>query len=336
MTSLALTELELKDRLLGAIFGAALGDAYGVAAKDSSPEVLKARSLGFPRKEPVKGYPLNDFGASTDLAVILMRTFTSSRRSGVLAPESDFAGRLIKWIQGGFAELGDTQGLGCGVFTRQVASLEDFAAAPFAAAGRAGALPDGAAVARAAPCAFMPEPERWAELACRITHADPRSSAACTAHTLLVKAMAEWRPSTVFPMKAVKAALEGGLARLGGDAAAAQEFLGWARASRQLAAVGLSAPRGQEFVYRALACSVWAARQLRAADSREKKRDAALFGELVAAAALEGGAADQNCAIVGAVAGAAVGFAGLPADWVKALPFGVWLQREAEAFLGAL
>ena len=87
MSSLAITESELKDRLLGCIFGCALGDAFGLPAEGVDPATIKERGgLTFPDKSAVRGFPLNDWSDDTDLGVRVMRTFTSYRRNGVILP----------------------------------------------------------------------------------------------------------------------------------------------------------------------------------------------------------------------------------------------------------
>lgn len=337
MSNLTLAENELKDRLLGAIFGCALGDACGLPAEGTDPEILEQRDLVFPYKNPVRGFPLNDFTDDTDQTVLVMRTFTSHRRSGVLNPASDFAARLVKWIQGGFSELGDTQGLGCGALTHRVASQEKFVDAPFEAAEKViGETAGNGAIMRTAPCAFMPEPGKWAEFICRVTHADPRCSVSCIVQTMLVKGMAEWRPSAVFPMKAVKEALLAGLAYIGKDPDGRAELLDWARASKDLDALELNTRDGRGFTYRTMACGLWAVRALRDAVAGGKKRDAALFKTIIGKVISMGGDADTNAAVVGAIVGAALGHDNLPKDWLNALPFATWLRRETEMFLSTL
>ena len=189
---------------------------------------------------------------------------------------------------------------------------------------------------RISPCAFMPEPERWAEFMCRVTHADPRCSAACIAQVMVVRAMAEWKQGPIFPSAAFKNALKAGLDYLGDEKKLRGEFLAWAHAGKDLALLDLNTRDGRGYVYRTFACGIWAVRQMWGAVTDGKKRDADLFRSIISAVAVEGGDADTNCAVAGAIAGAAIGYENLPKDWLNALPFGVWLRREAESFLSTL
>lgn len=338
MSNLSLTENELKDRLLGMVFGCALGDAFGLPAEGTDPSMIKERGgLIFPYKNPVRGFPLNDWSDDTDLSILVMRTFTSYRRNGVIDPASDFANRLVKWIQGGFSELGDTIGMGCGALTHRVASHENFVDAPFEAAEKAvGPKAGNGALMRISPCAFMPENRKWAEFMCRVTHSDPRCSAACIAQAAIVRTMAEWRPGAVFPMKAFKQALASGLDYLGDEKADRDEFLAWARGSKDLAQLDLNTRDGRGYVYRTFACGIWAVREIWKSVTEGKKRDADLFRDLITTVASEGGDADTNAAVVGAIAGAAIGYDNLPKDWLNALPFKAFLERETGFFLSTL
>lgn len=140
----------------------------------------------------------------------------------------------------------------------------------------------------------------------------------------------------MFPMAAFRGALAAGLDYLGDEKAARDEFLVWARASKDLPLLDLNTRDGRGYVYRTFACGIWATRQLWKAATEGKKRDADLFRGLISAVACEGGDADANGAVVGAIAGAAIGYENLPKDWLNALPFAIWLRREAESFLSTL
>ena len=50
------------------------------------------------------------------------------------------------------------------------------------------------------------------------------------------------------------------------------------------------------------------------------------FRRVVCSIAGEGGDADTNCAVAGALVGAAVGYAALPTDWLAQMPHGDWLH----------
>lgn len=60
------------------------------------------------------------------------------------------------------------------------------------------------------------------------------------------------------------------------------------------------------------------------------------FRRCICAITGEAGDADTNCAVAGALLGAAIGYKGLPADWLEAMPHREWLEYQVECFLAAV
>src|SRR5580658_1279110 len=90
---------DLKDRLLGAVMGGALGDA--LALPFHGGKKIEEKEVTFPHTQLANRsgcFPLNDVSDKTDHAVLIMRTLTAYRRSGVLDPAVDFASRLTRWV----------------------------------------------------------------------------------------------------------------------------------------------------------------------------------------------------------------------------------------------
>jgi len=59
------------------------------------------------------------------------------------------------------------------------------------------------------------------------------------------------------------------------------------------------------------------------------------FKEVLTEVVREGGDADTNGAVCGAVLGARLGYSRLPMDWANALPYRAWLDNKILRFLGA-
>src|SRR5271166_5627600 len=95
---------ETRDRVLGAIFGCALGDALGLPAEGGEKRILAERypaGLSLPHRAPVRDFPLNDWTDDTDAAVLIMRAIARSSRTGAgrstPSRAQDFAERLVAW-----------------------------------------------------------------------------------------------------------------------------------------------------------------------------------------------------------------------------------------------
>ncbi len=323
------------DRALGAVFGGALGDALGLPAEGCLKSILDVRypaGLALPHAAPCRGFPLNDWTDDTDHVVLVMRTLRAHALGQAADPAADFAGRLAGWSARGFPELGDTEGQGCGGLTGRLLRAEGFLRDPFAsAAALLGPKAGNGALMRTAPCAFTADPAGWARYLAQTTHADPRSTAACVAQTLLVRELAAVAPAAPIPAACLARPLRAALEGLSAKHRA--EVLRWVGRAARLEDLELDGRDERGYALKSLGCAVWAFRQLAAAPPAA--RDAALFKALVGQIAAAGGDADTNAAIAGAVVGAAVGFRALPADWLAALPHRAWLGAEARAWLVA-
>ena len=315
-----------EDRVFGAIFGCALGDALGLPAEGAEKAILADRypqGLALPHKTPVRGFPLNDWTDDTDNTVLVMRALGAHARGETDFPAGDFAARLVDWFGHGFPELGDTAGQGCGNMTWRVLKRGDFVADPFGAARAIiGPKAGNGALMRTAPCAFTDDPAGWAEYMCLTTHSDPRCVATCVAQSLLIRELAAVPADGKVSPDCLRRALEPAVAPLGPGPR--HEAMSWAARSTKLASIEIGARDARGYTLRSFACSVWAFRQL----LKAPRRDAALFKALMTQIVMEGGDADTNAAIAGAVLGAAIGYRALPQDWLDALPNRAWLWEE--------
>ncbi|EGG24946.1 hypothetical protein DFA_03191 [Cavenderia fasciculata] len=107
---------ELIKLVLGCIYGSVLGDAYGLSTECLNKEqVLKAYGSnaipfpGFLKTSHNSRWPKGDWTDESDQMIIAL---DSLLETGGKFDECNFAKRLHKWVTTGFAELGDTCGLG--------------------------------------------------------------------------------------------------------------------------------------------------------------------------------------------------------------------------------
>lgn len=315
------------DRVLGAIFGCALGDALGLPAEGGDKATLADRypgGLSLPHAREVRGFPLNDWTDDTDQTVLIMRALSAPD------PAKDFAARLVGWFNHGFPELGDTAGAGCGNMTWRVLRRPEFAEDPFGAAKAIiGPKAGNGALMRTAPCAFTEDPAGWAGYMCATTHSDARCAASCVVQCLLIRELASVAPGDKIDPGIVRAAI--GRASKGLATRHRAELIAWASRSARLDALDIGGRDARGYTYKSLGCTFWALRCL----LRAPRRDAALFKARMTELVMEAGDADTNAAIAGAVLGAALGYKNLPEDWLGALPHRGWLEAEARAWMAA-
>ena len=145
----------LADRVRGTLFGAALGDAAGLATEFLSAAESKefygedadfrpGRAV-FPDEHRMM-WCAGDWTDDTDQQVLMMQSLL---HSGGHADPCDFAMRLLSWRTSGFPELGDQSAAGLGQTTKAVLNDPSFAASPHtAAAAHSAGIPSNGGVMR--------------------------------------------------------------------------------------------------------------------------------------------------------------------------------------------
>jgi len=205
------------DQLRGLLLGCALGDAVGLATEFMTEEEAGAAYSGLLSRRAEAGEPAHlrpgdavvdghrskwlpgDWTDDTDQTILVLRTMLppsdasagdcGSPSGGLRAPDPlEFARSLVAWHLRGFPELGDTGGCGMGRTTARVVDDQAFLHDPRAAArlawettGRC--LAPNGALMRAAITGIRGTrfAAQDAAAIAEVTHADPRSTAACVA-----------------------------------------------------------------------------------------------------------------------------------------------------------
>lgn len=328
-----LSERDLADKVRGLIFGAALGDAAGLATEFLS----KAQALEFygedadftpgrdlyPDEHRMMWHP-GDWTDDTDQHVLLIQSLL---HCGGVADAKDFAVRLHTWRSQGFAELGDESGGGLGQATKAVLNDPTFLENPVAAAAaRTANKPTNGAVMRAAAAGI---PYFWdedkvtttASELCTVTHADPRCAACCAAVCVTISKMLQGCDTDL-----ERSAIEPGLAK-------AEEVLRKAGIEDTCAefrehcgSVSLSSLKLDEvgkigYTFKCVGAGFWAL------------RSETVFKDTLNKIIREAGDADTNGSVAGALLGCRLGYRQLPAEWIKGMPYSSWLEAHVRAVI---
>jgi len=354
-----LPSTELADRIRGLVYGAALGDATGLATEFlSRAQVTEFYGADFAYSpQPSKTYPdthrmmwsAGDWTDDTDQLVLILQSLL---HCGGRADVRDFARRLLDWRQHGFAALGDESAAGLGQHTKSVVSDPEFLQDPLSAAQRTwrkGGCSNAAngAVMRTA---ISGVPFFWAKETvvantaafCHATHADPRCLASCVVVAILVSELLRGRSvanaadlealvseavaeaaSCVVPSPQPASSYAGAMdsaAAAAFEAASARELQ---RATRALSLneLELDEPRTIGYTYKCLGSGLWAL------------RSGLPFDDAIRQLVGEGGDADTNAAVAGALLGSKLGFSALPSGWIAQLPHCAWLEAHVQKLL---
>lgn len=356
------------DKLIGMIYGHALGDAVGL---QSEFKVANAETgIKFPYDRPIRDYPLCDWTDDTDHLILVMQSLIANKMK---FNARDFAKRLKDWSCSGFPELGDTTGLGLGGTTNMVIIHPKFLEDPMKAAtevwtnaGRRIA-PNGSLMRTSIigtisltdnPCMGCDNCIRsMAEALCKVTHADPRCIAACVFQSLAINKLVNDPSPNIDGL--VDSCAHAAQKYVRGTTACAppevekrirgvpksyvdtrfsdheEEFLYWINMAytSDIRALELDESVKIGFVFKCLSCSIFALQMISLAVKYKKR---ICFKKFIILLAGEAGDADTNCAVAGAIIGAHLGYSALPRDWIEALPNRTWLNNIIIDYVFAL
>jgi ADP-ribosylglycohydrolase len=308
---------EIKNRFKGVLFGQAVGDALGLGAefmsKDSVKHLYPNGLRGYDqiiqdshRKRWKKGAWTDD----TDQMTMILDSFLEMRSVEV----QDIARRFWNWA---FVARGE----GIGHTTYLVLKHPNFMSDPHSAAlnvwedsGRTLAANGG--VMRSSVVGLWDFNDRDkiqanAEAVCRITHADPRCIGSCVVLSLLVNELVKGRNADqgVFNEMIVVA---------GKYDKRIRPFIEKALKADTIASLELDNTQDMGYTLKTLAAGIWA---LTHANS---------FEEGLLAVIHEGGDADTNGAVAGALLGAKFGMRSMPSPWIEELIWRMYMDRVSQ------
>ncbi|HSH05843.1 MAG TPA: ADP-ribosylglycohydrolase family protein [Anaerolineae bacterium] len=309
------------ERIKGVLYGQAVGDALGLGTEFmSKEEVGRYYQFGLTRY----GQILQDGhrrrwakGAWTDDTEQLLCVVDSLLACGEV-DVVDIAGRLHRWALTGKG-IGQTVGAVL-AHPKFLTEPHEAARAIWEASGRKSAANGGVMRTAALGLWDYSDPAKVrqnGEAVCRITHYDPRCVGSCVVVSLAIAAMLRGeRDVAVLWAEAERVGREYD-ERIG-------EYL--ARANHSLAALeldeGLDAEKGEwgkiGYTLKAMGAGFWA---LRYGES---------YRQAISAIVMEGGDADTNAAVAGAMLGARWGLTGVDSRWAAGLVGGERLASVAE------
>ncbi|KAH6990238.1 ADP-ribosylglycohydrolase-domain-containing protein [Ilyonectria destructans] len=360
---MALAQASLHDRVVGCLFGSALGDAIGLYTEflnaDLSAKAYPTRSftlLPSEKATPFRRDRHRDFHRpgewtdDTDHALLILLSFLHS--DGKQMDTNDFASRLSIWVRMGLRAL-DTLPLGLGRTVGAIVRSKAFLDNPEAQAREHWtkanyiAAPNGSLM-RTHPIGLMclnKSVEETFELAAKysvVTHVDPRCIISCVIGTALVRGLVRGEVRTESHVdEMMESAVAWYTARQDKELENPErkdeprldleEFKTHATA-KTLADLKLDETYKIGYVYKTFGSGILllrlAMRQLESAHSLRSQL--ASFEPLITDLIMEGGDADTNACFAGALLGSLLGFKALPPHWRDGLRYGPWLMDKAE------
>ncbi|KFA65926.1 hypothetical protein S40285_02403 [Stachybotrys chlorohalonatus IBT 40285] len=361
----ALARANVHDRVIGTLFGSALGDAIGLYTEFLSGDLSRVSypSASFTLFPASDATPFRhdahrspnrpgDWTDDTDHAVLILLSFL--HHDGQLLDPQDLAIRLDIWVQMGLRAL-DTPPLGLGETVGAIVRSKAYLQNPEAAARKHWAscgykaAPNGSLM-RTHPLGLMclektiDQTFQTAADFSVVTHVDPRCIISCAIGTALVRglvlgeihaecdiddtierAIQWWKEYREIEMKDASRYNEPDL-DIG-------ELMRHIKVG-ELSDLCLDDAYKIGYVYKCLGSGIHllrlAMRQLEGTGSAISTQTT-MFEPLITNLIMLGGDADTNACFAGALLGAYLGYKALPAHWRNGLVHGEWLMGKAEA-----
>lgn len=303
------------DRIRGTIFGHAVGDALGLGTEFlSKSDVARLYPHGLRSYEQIfrdghRGrWATGDWTDDTDQMLCILDSLLERNRVDI----NHIAQRLKSWMNHGFPEFGDSGGMGIGRTVLRVLNHPNFFRDPHGAAediwnetNRSAAANGGVmrtSVLGVYEFTDILAAAKNAEDVCKITHFDPRCVASCVAVSVAISLLIYGEPVD----RAIKVAVDYGA---GHD----RRLLDYVDASLEALALdeGLNAGEWDAigYTFKSFGAGFWAL------------KNATSYLDGILAVIHEGGDADTNASVAGALLGASFGIGGIPPDLLYGLKY---------------
>ncbi|XP_035829092.1 ADP-ribosylarginine hydrolase Tri1 [Aplysia californica] len=331
------------DQILGTLYGVVTGDAIGHLTESLSKaqahkvygSVCKELELGHKKllnDTTRRKWQLCDWTDEADMMLLITESLIYNRGQ---VSTTDLAKRLMDWSERGYPELGDTAGYGLDKYTKAVIAHPQFSEAPKDAANicwRNGPKQAGAsnsAVSRTAILgihyynAHAKVLQNTTEV-CMITHPDPRCAASCVAVTTAISLMLQQKHVKKSGQLDVEEVISESYRYASGCLLGrpVEELKSLKRhmLARSLKELELGDVGNMSFTYKAVGAGFWALKQKN-------------FRTAIQDIVMEGGDADGNGAVAGALLGCKLGFPAVPPSWVEGLRHRGWLDELVNRYL---
>lgn len=313
------TEAEnlLKERFIGVLFGQAVGDALGLATEFMTKTEVDwhyrkglthyAQIIQDPHR---KRWKPGNWTDDTDQMTMILDSLLETGEINV----RDIARRFWNWA---FVAGGE----GIGQNTYQVFTYPDFIAnshnasqAVWEESGCKSAANGGVMRTSVMGLWCFHDSEKIAsnaETICRITHADPRCIGSCVIVSTLINQLVKGREVNQNLFDEMMIIADRYDERI-------KPFIEKALNSNQIAALELDNEQSMGYTLKTLAAGIWSLTHAKS------------FAEGLMSVILEGGDADTNASVAGALLGAKFGLSAIPKHWLSELTHSRYLERVSE------
>jgi ADP-ribosylglycohydrolase len=318
------------DKIAGLVFGHALGDALGLVTEFQEKIPL---DIIFPYTESIRGTPPCDWTDDTDLMIVSM---ISLMENNMVFSPNDLAARFKHWAENGLTIVGDKAPSTPNNMFKLIVSQQGYVKDPLGVAATvtksaSGNFCGNSPISRIAIAATIGLLDPAVGL-CSMTHPDSRCVASCVFFTVVLNRFLYSSVRTTEELDAaVAVAEETSIGVL--DASHHAEFKALLVQKNTLKSLRLGEISKSSHIYKCLSCIVYCINVIRVALAHKKRPSWKL---VVTKIVLEGGDADANAAVAGALLGAFLGKSHLPSDWVFSMPYSWQFSQFIASYISKL
>ena len=301
---------EVKNKMMGCLYGQAIGDALGLGTEFMSkaeiaryyPDTLKKYEdirQDSHRKRWIKG----DWTDDTDMMLCLLKAFDENGFHYLKAAEN-----FKEWLDG--------CPMGIGRHTIKVLICDEYTQSPFEVSKlmweltRCNSAANGALMRTSVMGLWYPHNNDWVADACLLTHYDPRCVISCQIASELINSLV-WDGSELSLSDILVMSNNSEL----------RDYVKLAYSSKHVEMLELAKQPGIGYTYRTLAAGLWC------------YWHSSSFEEGLLTIVNEGGDADTNAAVACAILGAKFGYNAIPKYYIENLYYENDYRKKCESFI---
>ncbi|XP_052085314.1 ADP-ribosylarginine hydrolase Tri1-like [Mytilus californianus] len=333
------------DQIYAIVYGHCIGDAIGLLTENLTREEAKKKykevhnKLEYVHKKILpdvhrRKWVIGDWTEESDHMLLILQSILS--QNGEVDP-LDFSRKLMEWNEKGFPELNDVCGLGTCPQVKSVISHPQFSEEPKKAAeivwrDSRNMYATNAAVARTSVIGFhhynnFGQVIKHTLDICNTTHSDPRCHASCVAVTTVMSLLLQRNERHIkkdgsYNLTGVTEEAFRYASRLLPSYDQVKELKKY-MFCETLKALELDEQCKSNYTYKTLGAAMWGLRQK---DFRQAIQDIVM----------EGGDADANAAVAGALLGCKLGIQAIPRTWIDQLGNRLWLDNLLDRYFDIL
>lgn len=305
----------IKDRMLGCLYGQAVGDALGLGTEFlNKSEVQKYYPNGLSRYEDIiqdahrRRWPKGEWTDDTDMMLCILSAFEHGQFN-------------IRQVAQNFKDWADGEPTGIGSHTFKVLAMGDYVekyddcSRLWWELSRKTSAANGALMRTSVVGLTQKHVEQQTIDICKLTHYDPRCVGSCIIATSIIHALVwENREWSYDEIRSIGDRYDNRIA----------EWIDLAYQSRDISTLDLDEPHSIGYTLRTLSAVLWC------------YWHATSFEEGLLAVVNEGGDADTNAAIACAILGVKYGFDSIPLYYIEGLYNGVYYKAQIDKFISKL